>query len=455
MSMSAEMEFQFVSDSVQDGVSSEDLINGMDDGIESIDGLGELSNDISSRPIRKAKRQLGRHSPGKEVGPDGAAVLAKKALPIAKNSRKSRDGRGRGLPKKGGAGGKGVWGKPGVEVNEDGHCKDAHDPNYDSASEDEYLIEESDPEVSLEELEKVLDPAVLEYYENNNPDEFLTSVSDLNLGGKKPKLVEFLISKAIDHRAAQCEMTSILLSELYSRVLSHEDIIEGFKEILNKLSDLVLDAPHAPEVVGKFLARAVADDCLPPKFIQTHKGNVDCEISKEALLKADTLLTQKHGIVRLDNIWGTGGGIRPVKYLVKQMVMLLKEYLSSGDIVEATRCLTELDVPHFHHELVYEAVNMVLEKSTERAAEMTVKLLKSLADSVIITPDQFSQGFKRIFDSMTDICLDVPNAYTLLDKFATACHREGIINTDILHDVPQRGRKRFVSEGDGGRVKDS
>ena len=35
----------------------------------------------------------------------------------------------------GGAGGKGVWGKPGEEVSEDGHCKDSHDPNYDSASE--------------------------------------------------------------------------------------------------------------------------------------------------------------------------------------------------------------------------------------------------------------------------------------------------------------------------------
>lgn len=37
-----------------------------------------------------------------------------------------------------------------------------------------------------------------------------------------------------------------------------------------------------------------------------------------------------------------------------QMVLLLKEFLSSGDVAEATRCLQELEVPHFHHELVYE-----------------------------------------------------------------------------------------------------
>ncbi|GFO14546.1 programmed cell death protein 4 [Plakobranchus ocellatus] len=425
--MSSEMEVG--ADSVQDGVSN--MVNGTDDNAEAADSIAELSGDLSSRPIRKAKRNLGK-SGGHELGPEGAAAQAKKALPLSKNSRKSRDGRGRGLPKKGGAGGKGVWGKPGEEVSEDGHCKDSHDPNYDSASEEEYLIEEIDPEVTEDELQKVLEPAVLEYYENNSPEEFINSLSDLNLGQKKPKLVEFLISKAIDHKAAQCEMTSVLLSELYSEVLHHDDIMAGFSEILSKLSDLVIDAPHAPEVVGKFMARAVADDCLPPKYIQSNSYETDCKSTKEALSKADILLTQKHGIVRLDNIWGTGGGIRPVKYLIKQV-----------------------EVPHFHHELVYEAINMVLEKSTDRASDMMVNLFKSLDKSVIITPDQFNQGFRRIFDNMADICLDVPNAYTLLDKFATLCHRDGIITTSILNDVPQRGRKRFVSEGDGGKVKDS
>ena len=68
-----------------------------------------------------------------------------------------------------------------------------------------------------------------------------------------------------------------------------------------------------------FIARAVADDCLPPKYIHSYKGSVDNVHTQAALEKADLLLGQKHGIVRLDNIWGTGGGIRPVKYLVKQV----------------------------------------------------------------------------------------------------------------------------------------
>jgi programmed cell death protein 4 len=37
-----------------------------------------------------------------------------------------------------------------------------------------------------------------------------------------------------------------------------------------------------------------------------------------------------------------------------QIADLLREYVDSGDKDEAMRCLQELDVPHFHHELVYQ-----------------------------------------------------------------------------------------------------
>ena len=71
----------------------------------------------------------------------------------------------------------------------------------------------------------------------------------------------------------------------------------------------------------------------------------------KALCRADMLLSMKHGLVRLDNVWGVGGGIRPVKYLVKKIVLLLKEYLCSCDIEEATRFVLNLFVLTFSEEL--------------------------------------------------------------------------------------------------------
>ena len=133
----------------------------------------------------------------------------------------------------------------------------------------------------------------------------------------------------------------------------------AFDYLLKNLEDLALDTPDAPMILGNFMARAIADDCIPPKFILSYKGNVCSEMAGKALCRADTLLNMKHGLVRLDNVWGVGGGLRPVKYLIKQIILLLKEYLCSGDVDEASRCLRELEVPHFHHELVYE-VNRVI-----------------------------------------------------------------------------------------------
>lgn len=38
-----------------------------------------------------------------------------------------------------------------------------------------------------------------------------------------------------------------------------------------------------------------------------------------ALDRAAVLLRMKREIVRLDNVWGVGGGLRPVKHLIKEV----------------------------------------------------------------------------------------------------------------------------------------
>ena len=59
-------------------------------------------------------------------------------------------------------------------------------------------------------------------------------------------------------------------------------------------------------------------------FVQ---GHVEEASAKKALCRADTLLNMKHGLVRLANVWGVGGGIRPVEYLVSFKDFYLRRYL--------------------------------------------------------------------------------------------------------------------------------
>ncbi|XP_059471112.1 programmed cell death protein 4 [Neocloeon triangulifer] len=440
------------------------------------------SASVDLRIKKKARRLTKQNS--KESSPNGIAVVQQPRY--FKNSRRSRSGYGRGLPKKGGAGGKGVWGKPGSELAEE--YVDSHDPNYDSDSMDNGEIELKTifPVLSDEELQKAAEPIILEYFENGDTHEACISFEELHAGKKRYRLPYIAIEMAMDHKPSHRELTSVLISDMYGRIVSERDIARAFDELLRNLPDLVLDTPDAATVLANFLARAVADDCLPPRYVYdlsdlakqtpsspvkqdeepkvnglangdangTSHATIVTAHSRITISRAETLLSLKHGLVRLDNVWGVGGGTRPVKSLIRQMVLLLREYLSSGDLQEAARCLQELEVPHFHHELVYEAVIMTIEAVVGPTEGKMVCLLKFLSDAVIITPDMMERGIMRIFEDLDDICLDVPVAHSVLERFLENCEKAGFISHNLVRKLPTRGRKRFVSEGDGGRIKD-
>ncbi|ESO11158.1 hypothetical protein HELRODRAFT_91647 [Helobdella robusta] len=353
----------------------------------------------------------------------------------------------------GGAGGKGVWGKLGSEIDETGDCRDVNDPNYDSDTQGDYKLVAIEPILNDEELEKAVKPILQEYLEHGNTIE--ESLYDLNIGGTNGhKIVKMAIQLGLDRHNNQRELISQLISDLYNNVLSGVDISSGFDDLLNSIDDLRLDTPDAPNLLGQFIARCIADDCLAPKFITNYKGKVENKYFKEALDKANVLITMKQGMAHLDNIWGVGGGNRPVKYLTNKMVALLKEYLSSEDKQEAMRCIIELEVPHFHHEVVYQACDIAIENSTEPVINQMVSLIKFLTvDTVVITLDQFEKGIKRICDDIHDISLDVPNAAFLLDQMCVKLREVRVIGDGLFQELSNKGRKRFVSEGDGGLMK--
>ncbi|XP_060665086.1 programmed cell death protein 4 [Drosophila nasuta] len=371
-----------------------------------------------------------------------------------KNSRRSRNlQRGRGLPKKGGAGGKGVWGLPGSEVLAEVY-EDENDPNYDSECNDRNVeLREVITEITPEEFFKLAEPIVLEYYEHGDTHEVAVSFDEILQSPLREHITSILVEIAMDHKDSQREMTSVLISDLYGRVITGKDIEKGFNMLLANLPDLILDTPEAPVMLGNFMARAIADDCMPPKFVSRPEEHQQLnEHAEQALRRADALL-HKQVWAHLDNVWGMGGPLRPVKTITKQMTLLLKEYLSSRDVAEAQRCLRALEVPHYHHELVYEAIVMTLESLSQTTEEAMCELLKSLDLTCLVLPAGMEQGFMRVYDDMADIVLDVPLAYIILDRFVERCNRAGFLTDKIINNVPSRGRKRFVSEGDGGHVK--
>lgn len=422
------------------------------------DGLMKKPTAILDDKQKKRVRKLSRSNSKEAVL--GVAGTPNFVAPHRKwkNSRRSRNGYGRGLPKKGGAGGKGVWGKPGSEIFEEME-EDQDDPNFDlDAFNSRHNIELKEVVLELtdEEFAKKVVPIILEYYEHGDTHEVAQSLDDIMTAERRPLVTKIAVEMAFEHKQSQREMTSVLISDLYGRTITSRDICKGFDMLLQNMPDLILDTPEAPHILCNFVARAVADDCIPPKYAYDVDKEEKVSLSqqaRDALVRANTLLSMHQGWGHLDDVWGVGGALRPVQTITRQMAMLLKEYLLSRDLEEAQRSIKELEVPHFNHELIYEAIVMTLEALNEPTEEAFCALFKSLDDTCIVTPEQMEQGFRRVYDDMTDIVLDIPLAYSILDRFVQRCQRAGFLNDAVIKDLPSRGRKRFVSEGDGGRVK--
>merc|ERR1712112_265658 len=97
----------------------------------------------------------------------------------------------------------------------------------------------------------------------------------LNIGTRRWMIPYLAIELSMDHKPSHREMTSQMISELYQKVISQRDIGKAFDYLLRQLPDLILDTPDACDALGNFLARAIADDCIPPKFLHSYKGHPD------------------------------------------------------------------------------------------------------------------------------------------------------------------------------------
>ncbi|XP_035262944.1 programmed cell death protein 4b isoform X1 [Anguilla rostrata] len=448
-----------LSDSFLSGDEERGVVRKVDNEINGNWIAAPTSSIHEARVKAKAKRRLRKNSSrdsgrGDSLSDNGDSTRGPLVPPTSPKGklldRRSRMGKGRGLPKKGGAGGKGVWGPPG-EVY-DLEEVDVKDPNYDEDQEN-CVYETVVLPLDEKDFEKTVTPIVQEYFEHGDTSEVAELLAELNLGHMRSGVPMLAVSLALEAKASHRELTSRLLSDLCGRVLSLRDVETAFHKLLRELPDLVLDTPGAPQLVGQFIARAVRDEILSKSYIESYKGKVDCEHARAALDRATVLLKMSRGGLRIDNLWGSGGGQRPVTQLIKEVNLLLKEYLLSGDVVEAERCLRELEVPHFHHEFVYEAIVMVLESKGDKIFKMVLQLLKFLWESSVITVDQMRRGYQRVYMEIAEINIDVPCAYAVLEQFVEKSFSAGIIDKRMRDLCPSRGRKRFVSEGDGGRLK--
>lgn len=393
---------------------------------------GDASNQHSISSERKRvqiRRNSGSNSNSQVVGSPTDVhghLLQKNAKISKKYNRKSRQGKGRGLAKKGGGGGGYTWGVPGSELleefNEELDDDELADLQYNEAkakllakttannAETTSTLETKMTKLELiENMDKDVKPLIAEYFANGDANDVAQSLRKFDFkqrGGGE--LIAFIITMALEKSNVHKELISRLLHDLNGIILRSNDYIAGFNSLLTSLVDLSLDNPECSTDIGsifvnfvffvfkfgfvfrsslgKFIARSIADKCIDNtdgNYFAQYKGNVKCAKMQAALDKAETLVSMGD-FYFLNNIWNaqssknltkifllkrfffSSGGFRPVRELADRMNVIIHEYYDSGDVDETNRCLKELNVPHFFHEFVYELMDFCLEKNTER-----------------------------------------------------------------------------------------
>ncbi|KAF0693866.1 Aste57867_15208 [Aphanomyces stellatus] len=363
----------------------------------------------------------------------------------------------RELSKKQGGGKKGLWGKPEdiIKIPKD----DKHDPNFDSEEEtDEIVLVTSNPDPRVKgppspttrslakialfegnvrafgaspvpgDVKKQFEEILAEYFVSGDAEEVrlrLAEASASSDGQFNYELVKRAITMSMDKHEREREAVSRLLSELYLNGLTPTELAQGFRRVLVSADDLALDIPSAVHMLSIFAARAIVDEILPPRFLE---DPILVAHSSDVVQEAVKKLSINHGTVRMEKGWGPGDG-RPVEELKVAIDQLTKEYLLSGDVNEAATCVRELNVAHFHHEVVKRGIINSFEEGKEYSNAMG-SLLAYLVSQEIVSSAQLRKGFDKVALAIPDLQLDVPAAPKLLAALVTRAKSDGILPAD-------------------------
>ncbi|KAG6513186.1 MA3 DOMAIN-CONTAINING TRANSLATION REGULATORY FACTOR 1-like [Zingiber officinale] len=314
--------------------------------------------------------------------------------------------------KKDGAGGKGTWGKL-LDSGPDSYI-DPNDPNYDSG-EEPYQLEGATVLNPVHDYKKSILTIIKEYFSTGDVELATTELRDLDSDEHHHLFVKKLVSMAMDRHNKEKEMASVLLSALYANVISSAQISHGFFMLLESVDDLALDILDAVDVLALFLARAVVDEILPPAFLTRAKKMLPKSSKSLCVIQTaeKSYLSAPHHAEFVEQKWG-GTTHNTVEEVKKKISVLLREYVENGDTAEACRCIRELGVSFFHHEVVKRALILAVEIQT--AEPLILKLLKKASEEFLISPSQMAKGFSRVSESLDDLSLDVPAARVLFEN---------------------------------------
>ena len=297
----------------------------------------------------------------------------------------------------------------------------------------------------LDDFKKAVVSIIEEYFSTGDVDVAASDLRELGSSEYYPYFIKRLVSMAMDRHDKEKEMASVLLSALYADVISPAQIRDGFFMLIESADDLAVDILDAVDILALFLARAVVDDILPPAFLaRARKALPESSKGVQVIQTAEkSYLSAPHHAELVERRWGGSTHIT-VEEVKKKIADLLREYVDSGDTFEACRCIRELGVSFFHHEVVKRA--LVLAMEIRSAEPLMLKLLKEAAEEGLISSSQMVKGFSRLAEALDDLALDIPSAKSLFQSLVPKAISEGWLDASFMNPAGEDGEIQVEDE---------
>ncbi|GLT77267.1 hypothetical protein SLA2020_488690 [Shorea laevis] len=417
-----------------DGVVSNEHRELVHSVVDSADPLSISPLQISTSPKSPSSPEVDeKHNTSKGSSPGKG-----RPLKYDRHSHSPEDG----CPQKGDCWGEDTLG--GLLDTDDSYPLDPNDPNYDSSEECKHLSAIK-PAQDFEKYKKKVTIIVEEYFATDDVVSTANELRELAMPSYNYYFVKKLVSMSMDGHDKEKEMAAVLLSALYADVIDPPQVYKGFSKLVESADDLIVDIPDTVDVLALFIARAVVDDMLPPAFLRKQMASLPSDSKGvEVLKRADKgyLAAPLHAEI-IERRWG-GSKNKTVEDVKARINNLLIEYVVSGDKKEACRCIKDLKVPFFHHEIVKRALVMAMERN--RAEGRLLDLLKEAAEEGLINSSQITKGFSRMIDTVDDLSLDIPNAQGILQSLISKAASEGWLCASSLSSLSAKPGKRSLED---------
>eukprot|EP00300_Choanocystis_sp_HF-7_P030187 c38956_g1_i1.p1 GENE.c38956_g1_i1~~c38956_g1_i1.p1 ORF type:complete len:377 (-),score=59.58 c38956_g1_i1:42-1103(-) len=272
---------------------------------------------------------------------------------------------------KGGAGGKGTWGRPGDELVP--LAMDPNDPNYDVEQVEPFTLDEYQPRPNGKEYKQLVTEALLKFNDIGDINQAAVELAEI----RSPLYDWYIVSRALALLLPkQRGLVTSLILHLRSAgcdLVSQEHLEHGFAEAFSRIDEWELDAPGISEAIYDVAQRLVDSDHLTSSFVTSY-SNLPKDLPS---FKA-----------RLDDA--------------------LDEFFVSLDRLELIRQIATIDGAAFRPHIVKGVVKRALDHPPTHR-EAAVLALIELQSNKVVSTLQFMHGIELLLGEADDMTLDNPN----------------------------------------------